>query len=869
MRVDVVLFRRRFTLDVVPREATLHLFAATRYRLYVNGRIVAHGPARFVPGREQFDSIDLAPHLAVGENTIVAEVRFVDANNFQSMPGDRGRFIAWGRAGDAVDLATPGDWTAGRCDALRQDAPAFSFAIGPAEVLDVARHQACLAGKLHEETPAALDVPPTLAPRAVPMSSGERITPQAVFASPLEQIGPRIGCVSVDADHDPTHTFAYVTFLHTPVAGPAELLLHWGPHWLNGVEIDGEDDPVRGNCRSVAVTLRRGWNLLCGRPGQNRPNTPLLIQAPIGTELRSTPHLADAPALRVLPPSANARWTHAPPADANDLNLADPAWRLIAPSASPPCPARLVAWDRPDAARRTEAPTLPVDVPAGEWMALFDVGTEFLGHIEITLDAPAGTIVDVAYDERLRDDGCLGLFATNPLVETADRFIWPGGHATISTFEPRGGRFVQIVVRTQQPSTLHALAVRDARCLPVYDGAFSCDDATLAWAWDRGLRTLRASAEDVYCDSPWRERGTYLGDSYVQSLVHIVVSPDRSMPRQSLRLFADGRRGDGQLPGVVPAWLRKPHGDFSLIFAIWLRDWWARTGDRGTVAHCLPAAEGVLTSPTWRGDPLWEATEDNRLFIDWGVDKGARLGRENAVLNAFRTRALDCVAELRRALGEDDGAAFDEEAATVRAAFQARLWRGDRFAMSGESDAPCLHANLLALAFDLATGEQARPLLTHCLDRLATNAAKAARGVAHDDFAELYFLKYALDGLVRVGRFDVAERVIAEHYGLMRHADADCLWECLHRGVRNLGSLCHSWSAAATEYLGRHVLGVREATPGDPNRLLVAPNVSTIHAASGTVAHPLGPIRVRWTRNPGGAFTVDAAGPAGVDLASV
>ena len=872
-RVDSVLFRRGFTLDAVPASAALHLFASTNYRLRVNGAIVAHGPVRFVPGHEHFDTIDLASHLRPGENAVVVEVRFIDANNFQSMPGDRGRFVAWGHVG-TINLGTPGDWTARRCHAWRDDAPAFSFAIGPAEVLDVAAHVAALSANAGGP-PADLGQAGTLAPRAIPSPTDDVLTPQALFAAPLLPGGPRVGAVSLGPSFatesgGDKQFFRYATFLHSDAAGPATLLLHWGPHWLNGDELRGQDDPLRGNCQRFDATLRAGWNLLCGRPGQPHSAAPLLIEGPPGVRFRSTPDLADDFALRLLPPSDDDAWLRDPPAHAEALDLTDPAWRRVRRDEPPPCPAREVAWDRPNDEDRVESPALPIERGAGGWMALFDFGTEFLGRLTLDLDAPAGTVVDLAYDERLRDDGCLGLFATNPFIETSDRFVWPGGRASVETFLPRGGRFVQLVVRANEPTTLHALACRDARCLPAYGGAFACDDELFNWTWHAGLRTLRASLEDTFCDSPWRERGAYLGDSYVQTAVHLVTSPDRTVPRGALRLFADGRRDDGQLPGVVPAWLRKPHGDFSLIYAIWLRDWWARTGDLDTVRHCLPAAEGVLRSATWtraNGAILWDATVENRLFIDWGCDKAARVGRANGVANAFRVRALQCVAELREALGQD-GAAFAAEASDVRAAFQNQLWRGDRFAMSADSEAPCLHVNLLALAFDLADDDQAEPLLAHCLDRLATNAQRAAEGGRHDDFAELYFLKYALDGLARVGRFAEAERAIADHFAFLRDANADCLWECLHRGINGQGSLCHSWSAAPVEYLARHVLGVREAVAGDPDRVTIDPHAVAPLRAEGTIPHPHGPLHVRWQRRDDGTLDLRAIAPRGVRLTS-
>ena len=223
--------------------------------------------------------------------------------------------------------------------------------------------------------------------------------------------------------------------------------------------------------------------------------------------------------------------------------------------------------------------------------------------------------------------------------------ICAGGRETFETFHPRGGRYLQVTVRpaagATEAATLHGLSVRDARCLVPVTGDFDCDDDTFNWAWTHGVASMQAGTEDTFCDSPWRERGTYLGDSYVQSMVHLCLSSDHRVVRSALRLFADGQRDDGQLPCVVPAWLRAPHGDFTLIYTLWLRDYWARTGDIETVRHCLSAVDRALTSPTWQRSghsKLWNATEANRLFIDWGALKMLRTVDENATLNALRVR---------------------------------------------------------------------------------------------------------------------------------------------------------------------------------------------------------------------------------------
>lgn len=67
-------FRKRFTLGHKPEQFVIHVSADNRYRLFVNGQFVVHGPARGDLAHWRFESVDLAPYLQAGENVLAAIV---------------------------------------------------------------------------------------------------------------------------------------------------------------------------------------------------------------------------------------------------------------------------------------------------------------------------------------------------------------------------------------------------------------------------------------------------------------------------------------------------------------------------------------------------------------------------------------------------------------------------------------------------------------------------------------------------------------------------------------------------------------------------------------------------------------------------
>lgn len=68
-------FRREFTLETKPSVAQIHLFAYTRYRLYVNGEYVGRGPNRFESVRPEYDTWDIADRLRSGRNVVAVVVQ--------------------------------------------------------------------------------------------------------------------------------------------------------------------------------------------------------------------------------------------------------------------------------------------------------------------------------------------------------------------------------------------------------------------------------------------------------------------------------------------------------------------------------------------------------------------------------------------------------------------------------------------------------------------------------------------------------------------------------------------------------------------------------------------------------------------------
>lgn len=76
----IYVFKKSFTaLDC--DKCSVDISAECRYKLYVNGRLVSHGPAKAAENEKYYDTLDISPYLVSGENELLVRVLQLPADD--------------------------------------------------------------------------------------------------------------------------------------------------------------------------------------------------------------------------------------------------------------------------------------------------------------------------------------------------------------------------------------------------------------------------------------------------------------------------------------------------------------------------------------------------------------------------------------------------------------------------------------------------------------------------------------------------------------------------------------------------------------------------------------------------------------------
>lgn len=874
-----VAFRKEFDLAKPPASADFHLFADSRYLLWVNGKQVLRGPCRFNPKRPEFDSTDLAPHLREGRNSIVVLVHHYPATNGRIMrhePGltalleiDGNEFLrsdpswrcspnteyrpspgAWSSIPDVIDgRVRPGEWTRPGFDdsAWQAATPVDGNTWG-------SMHARSIPLPRESELP---DV--QLKPGEYPIAERLPIELSTTDTRPWNYPGGFIGKwmwapgaaktvwfktvwsnagfgVGQGCDLRVLCDNRFTLYLNgRPVATSDDVATGWTGKLdvADGdvITIEAEDLEQGDHSAGLFVSMLNGGNAVLGTADF------LATSTPPPSDWKTSPELSG---FSQLSPT-NVHPAHIGPA-------------------------------------------------AGTQSFVLDLGRMAMAYPTIELEADEGSVLQLQYALR---------HVNGEPAET---------YGVGTTYTARAGRqsFVAADQWCARYVTVSCLAGRvkilgfkmiDRRYPFERVGSFKSSDPFLDRLWEMSVNTIECTSDDAY-GSDARERNEWVQDAAKASFNTTRVATagpgingtkihsDPRLLRNVLRHAALSQIDDGSLLGTFPTdrGREDPHyiiEDYNCQWVEALKTYFDATGDKHFVREMWPQLvklmDGFLKQVTPRG--LLLAREytsfDNPL---------AYITCEGATINSFFHQALRDSATLARAIGElDQARSYTSAADSLHDAFNRHFWLPDEGAyragiLGEESLAPSAHAQLLALHYGLVPDEREdstrrwflahykNPSGFHCgsnPDSAQMIAGKSGIGMPimfHWVFHELYRMDQPASDQ------EVMDQMRSRwKYMVELQQDAGTLSEkFVHADGSGASESCHNYGSIPAHFLSSYVLGVRRQLPAAEKQLLIEPRLGDLTLAEGTVVTEFGPVPVSWRRESDRLeFTMEI--PQGID----
>ncbi|MEK7413073.1 MAG: family 78 glycoside hydrolase catalytic domain [Planctomycetota bacterium] len=506
---------------------------------------------------------------------------------------------------------------------------------------------------------------------------------------------------------------------------------------------------------------------------------------------------------------------------------------------------------------------------------IVDLGREESGLLHLRINAPAGTVLDIAHGEHL-DDGRVRCAIDGR--NFADRYICCAGLQEFTLpFRRLGARYLEVHIRAPRRGRmrLHYMGLVPTELPVTRTGDFACSDSLADRYHAIGVRTLQLCMHEHYEDTPWREQSLYAFDSRNQALCGYYAFGNYDFAAASFTLLGQGFRPDvGQLGLCAPARVLLADGSpltipiFSLAWIMAVSEHWLHSGSSMLYDRFAETITAIIEGYCSRQD---KQTGLYRLptgpgqwqFYDWEDGLSGTIGNDNpagridAPYNLFLHEALGNYAWMLGQAGRaDDALVVQRRQAALGRAIDRLFWdkKNQVYATFLQRSKQHHVAELVqaqALTSGIGTAARRRALLD----------AFGRSGVVPLTLStRLYHLRGAM--LTNpAGRRQVADNIAAA-WGRMTLTGATSFWETPRGGddFACAASLSHAWSALPVYYHQAWVLGVRPLTPGFRS-FVINPYADRFAHAEGRIPTPAGPISIRWERTADG-LELTASGPS-------
>jgi len=354
--------------------------------------------------------------------------------------------------------------------------------------------------------------------------------------------------------------------------------------------------------------------------------------------------------------------------------------------------------------------------------------------------------------------------------------------------------------------------------------SFKSSDTLLNQIWDLSKHTIKATSFTGFYVDGDRERIPYEADALINQLSHYASDAEFNMAKRSLDylIYHATWPTEWSLQNLLVAWNDYLYsGDIRAVKSLYPQL-------KPKLLLALARPDGLISTRTGKQDSTFTKSIHFSTFngetvlkdiVDWpqkggfglpasypGETDGFVFTDYNSVVNAFHYQALVCMADLAQALGEKKDATFyKQQTNQVKQAFQKSFIDPETGTVKDGETTPhsSLHANMLALAFNLVPDNNKASVIAHI----------RARGMA----CSVYGTQFLLDALYNANEADYGLQLLTSTdkrswYNMLR-TGSTMTTEAWDTDYKNNQDWNHAWGAAPANIIVRKLMGIEPLSP--------------------------------------------------------
>ncbi|MGG1516520.1 alpha-L-rhamnosidase N-terminal domain-containing protein [Paenibacillus oryzisoli] len=521
---------------------------------------------------------------------------------------------------------------------------------------------------------------------------------------------------------------------------------------------------------------------------------------------------------------------------------------------------------------RAEALLMDASTPGSLPAVVYDFGTEVVGRPILTIDAPKGGVIRIAYGESLE-------------LQEVDTFILKHGQQQLQPFGRRACRFLKVMLMAApEVVTVKGLCFEQVGYPFARQTVFDSGNTRFDAIHEVSLYTTRMNCHDHTEDCPWREKALWVVDGMVMGKIIYANYADTTLMRKCLLQGARIQNKDGSIPGTGPERNAVLLPDFCAYWLLGVYDYWRYSGDMELLRELKPAIDRLMDWFERQTDETGLFARADRpgwwCFIDWTDDVDRR--DKVSAISFLYYKALVVYERMQRALTPAD-AAVDRTSARAKRlndVIRRQLWLPDLglyvdcLTDEGQSGHFSLQTNFMAVWCGLMDKTETNRFLD---DYYLLGKLPPVRGP--------FFQHIVLEVLRDAGRQEQALAVIQEYWGAMLNRGATTWWETFDASMPACTipstfqghtptylqesipvSLCHAWGASPAYLLNQLIFGVDLSEAGSRLIRLSPPYLTN---GSARIAIPLphdGTLTIQWAKLNGGDVTGEVTIPGGYQV---